>query len=775
MTATTASSNKIPGPLWLLSTFVASAAVMAVELLLTRLFSAVLWYHFVFAALSMTIFGLALGGWLMHRWAAARSHGALWLIAGGGGVVLMMTAISALPLAGFWPLYLLFSLPPFIFIGAFQSLAFMSYDQPGKLYFADLLGAALAAGGTILALRNVPLPVLAAFIAGVLVILGTALGFSQKTAGRVRLLVYGGGTLAFLTVALAAGLWSPRPGSRGAATKPLYDALANRGGRVVWSRWNEMSRVDVVDLGEPEVKYIYMDGGAVSQMFRFDGDLGKVSDLKGDNGYFPLSEGRRAKVAVIGAGGGKDVLVALLAGAKQITAIEINPGVVEAMRSFREFNGALYERPDVRLVVGDGRHFLEQSQERFDVVYLPLVMTQAADGIGLGLVENYAFTKEAFKLYLDRLSPGGRLVLKLHDMLDLNKALFTALQVLGKDSSEAEVMKNIYILNSRGHSGVMYPVLVVQKTPLSASASRFLLQQAQRSGFMPLYFPYGYERNLAALTSGRLTTGQLIRTAGPNLQPASDDRPFFYNYNRGLPGVLRALLFLVALGALLLTLQGVKRAPQRGTRDAHLGLWYFAGLGAAFMAIEVTFIQKSTLLLPMPTVTSAIVIGALLLGGAIGSLLSTRASLASCAKRLPAYLALAGVTATAYLAAFGSVARVIHGSQSGSVPILLGLFFLPLGLVMGLPFPSGLRLLKAASPDKIAAAWAVNGAFSVLGSVLAVTLATTVGYTMAVMSGVLIYAVLAMAVHASEQVKGIIKAAQHSLTKERRLADGSQA
>ena len=97
-------------------------------------------------------------------------------------------------------------------------------------------------------------------------------------------------------------------------------------------------------------------------MYRFDGDLRTIGDLRRDNGYFPLANGAHDRVAIIGAGGGKDVLVSLLAGAKRITAIEINRGVVEAMRRYQDYNGALYDRSDVQLVTGDGRRYLENTE-----------------------------------------------------------------------------------------------------------------------------------------------------------------------------------------------------------------------------------------------------------------------------------------------------------------------------------------------------------------------------------------------------------------------------
>ena len=186
---------------WIPAVFVSSFAVMAVELALTRLFSVVLWYHFVFIAVSMTIFGLALGGLLIDRLPGLRNLGMLLLAWGGGGIILMTAAIDVLPLAAIWPVYLLFSIPPFIFLGAFQALAFSRYDRPGHLYFADLLGAALSGAGTVVALRLLPLPTVVAGVAFLLIAAGVVFALSREWSRNRRALV---------TAASCSWLWAAR-------------------------------------------------------------------------------------------------------------------------------------------------------------------------------------------------------------------------------------------------------------------------------------------------------------------------------------------------------------------------------------------------------------------------------------------------------------------------------------------------------------------------------------------------------------------------------------
>ena len=181
------------------------------------------------------------------------------------------------------------------------------------------------------------------------------------------------------------------------------------------------------------------------------------------------------------------------------------------------------------------------------------------------------------------------------------------------------------------------------------------------------------------------------------------------------------------------------------------------------MLVEVALIQKSAMLLPMPTVAAAIVIGSLLIGGAVGSLAASRVPLVASARRLPLYLALAGAMATVYLLAFGPLSRAMLAASDTVLPFLLGLAFLPLGFVMGIPFPTGLRLLKTLDPERVAAVWAVNGAFSVVGSVLAMALAMTAGFTIVILTGALFYGAIARAVFASERAGSLIRAIERRM------------
>ena len=737
----------IPGSYWLLGTFLTSATVINFELALTRLFSAILWYHFVFVVVSVTILGLALGSLFIYRSKATDGFQRYLLPIGGGSMILALIALTSLPLTKLWPLYLVFSLPPFFFFGAFQTLAFKSYDSPGKLYFADLMGAALSSISTIWLMKLLPVPEIVTIASGLIVIMGlipfNTISNQQKRAS----LIFGGSILTIISAVYFLGLGNLDPNKQWGNNKQMYHYLQSDKFELSWTRWNELSRIDVVDqLDFPDVKLIFTDGASVSSMYRFNGDFDSLESLKKDNGYFALANGKNDQVAIVGAGGGKDILISLMAGAKEVTAIEINPGVIDAMRQYRDFNGNIYERPEVRTIIGDGRNYLERSDKQYDVIYLPLVMMQAADGMGLGLVENYAFTKEAFRTYLNQLTPEGRLVFKLHDTADLNKTILTALQVLSDDQteSEAQASKHLYILMEPGHKGIMYPVIVIEKTPISRERSQELFQGSMAAGFSPIYFPYHREEALQEVANGSVSSQQIIANAKIDYRPSTDERPFFYNRSRGLSPSLRLLLMLVATIsiAILMKLQ----PSSKGKRNEQgIGHGYFAALGVAFMLIEIVLIQKSAMLLSMPTVAAASVISALLIGGAIGSFMTSRIPTEKTQRFLPGILGLVAVMTILYGLFFKTIAvSMINLAPSGLEPLMIGLVCLPMGFFLGMPFPIGLRILKLTQADQVPAAWAVNGVFSVLGSVGTLAIATISGYSTAIIAGGLIYGVTAI-------------------------------
>ena len=315
--------------------FLVTLSGLMFEIGLTRIFSATIWYHFAFVAISVALLGWGLGGFALHllrgRMAFSRERAALFTFLYGLSIPLALWLIVRLP---FHPDRLAFyfgvSLVPFFLAGITLSMLFaLGREIAGRLYFADLLGASLGAlavtfllswlGGetAILAVSIAPLVAAALFaprfrvpsvVAAVLVLL--AIGANERT-----------------------GLFK----IRSAPTKGLYRHMAaTPGAKIALTGWNAYSRIDAVTGFEsPYLARLYIDSDAWTNILEWDGDVASVGDMKDWYRALPFKVvPEKPKTLIIGPGGGSDVLVALAAGSEKVTAVEMNPLMLRFVRHF---------------------------------------------------------------------------------------------------------------------------------------------------------------------------------------------------------------------------------------------------------------------------------------------------------------------------------------------------------------------------------------------------------------------------------------------------------
>ncbi len=417
-----------------------SAAVLALEVYLTRVYSLMVWPYMAFVVVSVAMLGIGAAGAVLAaagaRWgrrppatmaACAVAFGATALV--GTAAVghfpanlgrSLLSPDTHLPVVA----YYLISAMPFFFAGFVFALAFRAYPaRAHKIYFFDLLGAAAGAFAVVAAMNVVggagtlaAITVLAAAAAAAFA------GFRPKgTVVPVVLAV-----VAVVAAVAAPSLFHVKPSPQ----KFLAVVSEATGARVENSYWNALGRVDVMTEGDgdgaaplgafrglsahfrgpyPDVKWITIDGGAETPIIRFDGDFDKLTFLEH---YLPaLSYQLKSPetVLIIGPGGGVDVLAALKYGARHMEGAELNPGVVAINRDhYADFNGGLFNRPEVELHEAEGRSFVRGSSRRYDLIQLSLVDTFTAAASGAhALSENYLYTVEAFRDYYRHLRPGG--------------------------------------------------------------------------------------------------------------------------------------------------------------------------------------------------------------------------------------------------------------------------------------------------------------------------------------------------------------------------------
>lgn len=740
------------------SVFIVSLSVLMFEITLIRISSLVLTYHFVFFIVSLTVLGLGLGAGFVHKLrpkigAESTIFKALFLLSLLFPLSLISSLVALLRFSSAGAGLVVYSVAaaiPFFFAGMFLSLLFVGFaKQSAKIYFVDLAGAANGSLVVVLTLEawgGINTVLLVGGIASVSTVF-------LAIASRRKILI--GSTLIlpvflFLPFYLNVNLNLVDVDFSRVFnhTKTLFAALndPDREDKIVYTDWNLFGRTDVTEGKDPSSKWIYIDGGAGAEMLRFDGDFNKVAALAEDTGFFPFYQGKKDRILIIGPGGGKDVLLALLGGAKEITAVEINPGSVKAVREFSSFNGNIYDYRNVKLFLGDGRSFVKRTQEKYDMIYLSLVFTQTASMAGYSLVENYVFTKEAFTDYLDHLDKDGRVVMILHGSEDLDKAFVTAFSVLeARGISPENASKHMVIINGfmgmQGANLVYMPLFILRESPFSREEASAILKTALVLNKEPLFIPHVYEEEPYSLIGRQMSLKEFVSRSLVNIRPAVDDRPFFHNFDKGIPPLLRAsfLISLFLAGAFLIP--SYARRKSRSSRTApgipHF-LLYFSCLGVGFMLIEIALIQKFILFLGYPTLAFSITLFSILLGGGLGSLSSNLIEERPARKISLVALGIA-VIALAYL--FGLpflLDRFLSFSILTRSLIAMAIVF-PVGFLMGFPFPTGLRILNHLFPKDIAWMWGVNAVMSVVGSILAVTIAILFGFTWTLLAGALAY------------------------------------
>ena len=744
-------------------------ATLLLELSLTRIFSVVFYYHFAFLAISLALFGLGAGGVLSY-YVAARPGGffqklgtlaTLNCLAVTGALSFVMTRSGA---PGNTTLALTYfaSALPFLFSGTIVSLVVgETVERIDRVYFFDLLGAA---GGCLvlvplLALLGGPNTVL---VAAVLFAVSAAIWWhvAGSTKGRMA------------CVALALGVVFLMAYNGKARIIDLRYAKGQRLEEEKYVRWNSFSRIALAREGNSDRMHIVIDADAATGIPKFNWDRLSQQDLGNllrQGPGFPYAIRPAAKALIIGPGGGWDVARALASGSHDITGVEINPLIATTImrKQYPDLSNRLYFRPEVRIVVEDGRSFVRRSDEKYQVLQATLVDTWASTAAGaFALSENNLYTSNAFLDYLNHLTDDGVLAFTRwgfdppRESLRLVSLAMDALDKLGELEAWRHVMVIREDAEKLGGWGAQDTVLISRKpfTPVDIDRARAALNGTR---LQRVYLPGDPASN---------AFGQLLLSPDPagfiehyafDVSPVGDDRPFFfytvqprdlwafvtsgggdaadYKINRALPllfGLVAisivATLIVLALPPLLL---GSRLPVEKGVRGA---LWYFVAIGAGYILIQVALIQKFILFLGHPTYALTVIIFSMLISSGLGSYYSRRIL-----HGLPARLrwVLCGVAALVAVLAF--IATPLTGFGVGwPLPLKIAVtiaLIAPAGFLMGMPFPTGLSWLEERYPQAVRWAWSLNSASSVLGSACAIFLAIYFGLRATLLIGGAMY------------------------------------
>jgi spermidine synthase len=745
-----------------------SCAVLLFEVLMTRILSVTLSYHFAFLTISLAMLGLAAPGVWFSLETPRRSTLFVALYASAvalPGAVLAIVHLGA-PERGNLLFWIAVILVPMLTLGTSICVLLLQArgTQIARIYAADLGGAAVGALAAVPLLHGLSTPCVVAAL-GVLPLLAAIL------AGSRRHLV----SLVYAAALVCSVVW-------GTPYRLRYARFYVEERPPLYEKWTATARITIFDRmnqqflgwgmgaryrGARSVDHLWLDqdGSAGTPILSYQRGRPYPEHLSYDvvSAAYPIAAPHRA--CIIGGGGGRDILKALEGGATEVEVVEINPYTVDAVsRVFGAYSGDPYHLPGVHAFVGEGRNHFSRSDTPCDVIEISQIDTFAASAAGAyALTENSLYTVEAIRMFWSHLSAAG--VLSVSRWVAGPAWPESVRLVL----LEVEALHQEGITEPRDHmvvlaAGSTANVLLFRK-PVTPQQLELAEDVAAHKGFAVLWPVAAGRTGVSELTRALAYGPADMTRRGYDVSPPTDDRPFFFQTLNILSGssrlaevgtereqsvtLLRRLVGILAGLAFVLVLLPF---AARGTlpRGPHLGrnTLFFSCLGFGFMFVEIPLLQRLAVYLGHPSYSTTVVLGSLLVGAGFGAWLAER--IPESQRRIVGFLVPLVVGAIVFLLMWLAEQTT---SQSFAVRVAISVTALTLaGAMMGMPFPLGMARFDDRDRSWY---WAINGATSVLASVLALVIALLAGFAVVLECAVASYLVAALTLPASAVTAGL--------------------
>ena len=788
----------------LVSVFVLSACALSYEILLMRLFAIIQWHHFAYMVIGLALLGYGVSGtvislfrdFFQQHFSSAYITSILLFAFTSSAVFLLAQQIPFNPEVILWDwhqsaylmvLFILLSVP-FFFAASAICLAFMAF--PSKLapiYAADLIGAAIGSLGVI-ALLFWLFPNQALFFISLLGLLAAifALPLANNKTGILLTSFMLVGTI-FLNIFFNTNL-------KLSEYKSISQILQIEGSEVLFEKSSPLGLLTAVENKSIPLRHapglslnatqpilpqiaLLTDGDSLSAITRYPEKTDHLAYLNYMTSALAYNLAKPGNTLIVGGSGGNDILQAIYHDTDSIDVLEINTQTIElANEDLASYSGRIYSHEKVNTFTDDVREHLTKTDESYAVIQISLMDAFNASSSGLhALHENYLYTVEAIKLYLQNLKEDGYLSMTRwinippRDSLKLLNTAIEAMHELGINKPGENI---IFI---RGWQTATLLIKNGRFTPEELETTR---QFNKQRSFDPVWLanisheevnrynklasPLFYNAASALLSDQRQA---FINNYKFNLTPATDDKPFFHHFFKwntfkellalrdqgGMPLIewgyliLLASLLVAFLSSIFLILIPSIYFNQNKTRQKtairyRQVIIYFALIGLAFLMIEISFIQKFILFLNHPIYSIAVTLSAFLFFAGIGSYTSGKLIQLRKKSHVLAFSCIGiFVIGIVYLLTLPVLFNLLSDASLIIKILFSALFIAPLALLMGIPFPLALDTLSKHADHLIPWAWSINGCASVISASLSTILAINIGFNAVIITAGILY------------------------------------
>jgi len=765
----------------LIGVFLLSFSVLAFEITITRILSVILYYHLAFMVISLAMLGLGAGGVYVYFSNKIKEKAdffiALFTLLSSVSIIVSLVLILSFPFKpfvsiktffDFWFLYLLFAFP-FFFAGLSFSLIFFKLSkQISKVYFFDLVGGGIGALLVVPLLYVLDAPTIVIFIA-----LSTALSsFFFSLSCQKSFKIISGVLTIFLLCLVFFNLYYQ-------VIKVSY-VKGEKETNLIYQKWSPVGRVVVSPMKEntihawglsqnykpekyPEQLQIMIDGAAGTDLEKITDNLEKdLEHLKYDITSLAYYIAPTSRSLIIGFGGGRDILTSLLFGFKEIEGVEINPVMKEIIcQRFKDYSGGICEMKNVKLVTGEGRSYIAQSSVKYSLIHLSLIDSWAATVAGAyALSENSLYTKEAFLEYFKHLEENGILSISrfvFEPPQQTIRALSLCRAALEENGMQS-FGKNIMIFKTPVfyNKDLFVSNLMCKKSAFTNEEIKKAENIAKDMGFDIIYTPLDQKDNYFTKFILAADVEQFYKNYPFRIEPPTDNEGFFFHmlklkdfwrvFNfKNIEGgqlhnyysvfILITILIITSILSfffIFLPLLFRKAKFLVPKKEALRYVLYFAFLGLGFMLIEISLIQRFSIFLGHPIYSIIIALFSILLFSGIGSLLTGKLNIKI--SKVISALILTGIVFLVISLSFFKIQGSLISKSFLSI-----LFLAPLGLFMGMPFPSGINLLDKKDRQLIPWAFGINCMTSTIGSVLTLILYINSGFRITFLAALAFY------------------------------------